>query len=92
MMSVYFILTASLLPLFKQVYYYFYLLYTSVHACLYVTKCLHRPEEEVRSLGTEVYIPTTQCKCWELNLCPLKEQPVLLAAESLTGPFSVKCL
>ena len=50
--------------------------------CLNVCLC-----EGIRSLGTGV---TDSCEllcgCWELNLSPLEEQPVLLTVEPFTEP------
>ena len=48
---------------------------------------VQRPEEGTQSSGTRV---TDGCElpggCWELNLSPLEEQPVLLTVESFTEP------
>lgn len=46
--------------------------------------CLH---EAVRYPGTGVTDSyELACGCWELNLCPLVEQPVLLTAETCFQP------
>lgn len=55
-------------------------------ACISVhhmhTWCLLRLEECVRSPGTvftKSYEPP--CECWQLNLCPLEEQPAFVTTE-----------
>lgn len=52
-------------------------------ACVLVphvlARCGRRPEEGVSSLGLELQmVMSHRVKCWELNPCPLEEQPVLL--------------
>jgi hypothetical protein len=45
-------------------------------------RCLWRPEEGIRSLGTGVTDGCElSCEFWESNLGPLEEQPVLLTLE-----------
>jgi hypothetical protein len=44
--------------------------------------CPRRPEEGIIPPGTGVTSSyELLCVCWELNLGPLEEQPILLAAE-----------
>jgi len=77
-------------------------MYVCMHVCMYVcygcfaylylmcTWCPQRPEEGIgvpRATVTDGYKPP--CGCWESNLSPLEEQPVLLTFElSLQLPVS----
>lgn len=52
-----------------------------LHICLCIVCmwCPQRPEEGIRFPGTQVRDDQKpQCGSWELNSCPLQEQPVLL--------------
>lgn len=44
-------------------------------------QCLRRPEEGGGAPVTRVADAGELRRCWELNLCSLQEQPVLLIAE-----------
>lgn len=53
---------------------------TSVHHAH--TWCLQRPEEDVGSSGSEaINVCRLPAECWELNLGPLEEKPVLITTE-----------
>jgi hypothetical protein len=44
--------------------------------------CWRMPEEDTRFLGTGITDGSEPpCRCWELNLGPLEEQPLLLTIE-----------
>jgi hypothetical protein len=45
------------------------------------------PEKDTGSLELELHmIVSLSCGCWELNLCPLEEQPELLTTKSSLPP------
>jgi hypothetical protein len=50
---------------------------------------LQRLEESFRSPGTGVIDRELQSACWEHNLDPLREQPVLLTAKTSLQPWSI---
>lgn len=63
-----------------------------LNACLQVcARPMLRPEDGVGTSATEVKdgckLP---CRCQELNLCPLKEQPMLFMPESLLQALHLK--
>ena len=78
---IFFIFTFVIIILFyKSVLSAYMSVYYHVHA--WYPQRSQRSEESVRSSGTGA---TDSCEppygCWELNLGPLEEQPVLLADE-----------
>ena len=58
-----------------------------LHVCLCTTRmCTTEAREGSRSPGTWVtHSCELLCKCWELNLSPLEEQPVLLTTPPVLG-------
>ena len=76
---------------FNEFTFYFLFCVYGCFACMCLcTMCMQypqRPEEDIRSHGTEVkdncQLP---CGCWELNPGPLQEQPVLLTTEPSLQP------
>ena len=62
--------------------------------CLHICLCLTRPEEGIKSIFNCRGIVATDgcelpCGCWQLDLGPLQEQPVLLTTESSLQPHSL---
>lgn len=50
---------------------------------------LRKSDKGVRALGTRVPdISETPCRCWELNLSSLPEQPMLLTIEPSPSPMA----
>jgi hypothetical protein len=75
-------------------YYYYYYYFTCIGplpACICTTFICLVPSEGVKPPDTGVtYSCELPCWCWELNIGPLEEQPVLLITEpSLQSPLSV---
>lgn len=62
---------------------------TCMSVCCVCFWCLMRPEEDVESPGTGIISSCKLlCGCWDLNLIPLEEQPMLLSAEPSLHPLN----